>query len=59
VKLRLIASIAAIAAIQILETFMHISETPAGEALWQLAILLGIGITGLLLALTDRLAAEH
>ncbi|HEY6432541.1 MAG TPA: YqhA family protein [Acetobacteraceae bacterium] len=59
VKLRLMGSIAAVAAIQILETFMHISEVSATDAMWQLAILLGIGITGVLLALMDWLAGHH
>ncbi len=59
VKLRLIGSIAAVAAIQILETFMHISQATASDAMWQLAILLGIGITGVLLALMDWLAGHH
>jgi uncharacterized protein (TIGR00645 family) len=59
VKLKLIASVAAIAAIQILETFVHIDQTSKEDAMWQLFILLGIGITGVLLALMDRLAGEH
>jgi uncharacterized protein (TIGR00645 family) len=59
VKLRLMASIAAIAAIQILETFMHFDPSMTVQALWQLAILLGIGFLGVLLALMDKLAAEH
>ena len=59
VKLRLIASIAAIAAIQILETFMHFDQTMVVQALWQLAILLGIGVLGVLLALMDKLAGTH
>jgi uncharacterized protein (TIGR00645 family) len=59
VKLRLIASIAAIAAIQILETFMHFDQTMVAQALWQLAILLGIGVLGVLLALMDKLAGDH
>jgi len=59
VKLRLIASIAAIAAIQILETFMHFDQTMVAQALWQLAILLGIGVVGVLLALMDKLAGTH
>ena len=46
VKLRLIGSIAAIAAIQILETFVHIDEVRSQDAGWQLAILLGIGMVG-------------
>jgi uncharacterized protein (TIGR00645 family) len=59
VKLRLIASVAAIASIQILETFLHIDQNSTVEALWQLAILLGIGVTGVLLALMDKLAGDH
>lgn len=59
VKLRLIASIAAIAAIQILETFLHVDQTTAAQALWQLAILLGIAVTGVLLALMDKLSGGH
>jgi uncharacterized protein (TIGR00645 family) len=59
VKLKLIASVAAIAAIQMLETFVHIDQTDKVDAMWQLAILLGIGVTGVLLALMDRLSAAH
>jgi uncharacterized protein (TIGR00645 family) len=59
VKLKLIASVAAIAAIQLLETFVHIDQTPKEDAMWQLAILLAIGVTGVLLALMDRLSGEH
>ena len=55
VKLRLIGSVVAIAAIQILETFVHIDEVKPQEAGWQLAILLGVGAVGVLLALADRL----
>ena len=59
VKLRLIGSIAAIAAITILETFVHIEQVKPVEAAWQLAILLGIGALGVLLALADRLSESH
>jgi len=55
IKLKLIGSIAVIAAIAILESFVH-AETLAPETLaWQLAILLAIGLLGVLLALMDRL----
>lgn len=59
VKLRLIGSVAAIAAVQILETFVHIDEVKSQDAAWQLAILLGIGLLGVLLALADRLSDAH
>ncbi|HTI83291.1 MAG TPA: YqhA family protein [Acetobacteraceae bacterium] len=59
IKLRLIGSIAAIAAILILETFVHIDEVPYQYAAWQLAILLGIGVLGVLLAVADRLTEPH
>ena len=59
VKLRLLGSIVAIAAIQMLETFVHIDEVKTQHAAWQLAILVGIGVVGVLLALTDRLSDGH
>jgi uncharacterized protein (TIGR00645 family) len=59
VKLRLIGSVVAIAAIQILETFVHIDERKSQDTAWQLAILLGIGLVGVLLALADRLSETH
>ncbi len=59
VKMKLIASVAAIGAIQMLETFVHINQTPKQDAMWQLFILLGIGVTGVLLALMDKLSGEH
>ena len=49
----------AIAAIQILETFVHIDEVKIQDAAWQLAILLGIGLVGVLLALADKLSEGH
>jgi uncharacterized protein (TIGR00645 family) len=59
VKMKLIASVTAIAAIQMLETFVHIDQTSKQDAMWQLFILLGIGVTGVLLALMDKLSGEH
>jgi len=56
VKLRIVASIAAIATILILETFIHVSALTLWQAAMQLAILLGIGVLGVLLALMDRLS---
>jgi uncharacterized protein (TIGR00645 family) len=55
VKLKLIGSVAAIAAIQILESFVHIGDMAKQDVAWQLAILIGIGVTGVLLAAMDRI----
>lgn len=55
-KLRLVASVAAIATIMILETFIHVTQQTIMQAAMQLAILLGIGVLGVLLALMDRLS---
>jgi uncharacterized protein (TIGR00645 family) len=56
VKLKLIGSIATIAAIEMLESFVHIQSLPPTTVAWQLAILLGIGTLGVLLAAMDRLS---
>ena len=58
-KQTLIASVAAIAAIQILETFIDITASNTTVAMWQLAILLGVGITGVLLAAMDKISGGH
>jgi uncharacterized protein (TIGR00645 family) len=58
-KLRLVASVAVIAAVLILETFVHVDEVRPMQAALQLAILLGIGLLGVLLALMDRLSENH
>jgi uncharacterized protein (TIGR00645 family) len=56
IKLKLIGSVAVIAAIAVLESFVH-ADTLAPETLgWQLGILLSIGVLGVLLALMDRLS---
>ena len=54
----LVASVASIATIQILETFLYVDKNLVVQALWQLAILLGIGITGVLLALMRRINSD-
>lgn len=59
VKLKLFGSIAAIAAIQLLESFVHIDTMAKQDVAWQLAILLGIGVTGVVLAAMDRLGADR
>jgi uncharacterized protein (TIGR00645 family) len=59
VKLKVIGSIVSVGAILILETFVHIDVVKSQAAAWQLAILIGIGVVGVLLALTDRLSDGH
>lgn len=59
IKSNLIASVAAIAAIYLLETFVHIAEVPPDRAKWQLIILIGIAATGVLLAAMDRLGHSN
>jgi uncharacterized protein (TIGR00645 family) len=63
-KIRLIASIVAISSIQILKQFMHVTEEPLTDAaerqlLWLVIIHVTFVVSGLLLALMDRLAEKH
>ena len=57
-KLKLMSSIVAISAIQLLKAFMNIKNTNQTELMWLVVIHLVFVISGLLLALTDRLS-EH
>jgi len=59
IKLKLIGSLAAIAAVAMLETFLHIEELAAATVAWELAIVLGFGVLGVLLAAMDRLGKGH
>lgn len=59
IKLKLIGSIAVIAAIAMLESFVHADTVAPAVLGWQLAILLAIGVLGVLLALMDRLSHNH
>jgi uncharacterized protein (TIGR00645 family) len=56
IKLKLIGSVAVIAAIALLESFMHADTLAPATLGWQLGILLAIGVLGVLLALMDRLS---
>lgn len=56
VKLKLIGSVVAIGAITVLESLVRIDSTPSVEVAWELAVLLALGVTGVLLALMDRLS---
>jgi uncharacterized protein (TIGR00645 family) len=55
-KLRVVASITAIATIDLLEDFINIDQTDKTGVLWQIAILLTFVVSGVLLALMDRLS---
>jgi uncharacterized protein (TIGR00645 family) len=58
-KMKLITSIVAIAAIQLLEAFMNIEDTDKTNLAWLVGILLTFVVSGLLLALTDRVGGSE
>lgn len=55
-KLKLVSSIVAISAIHLLRTFLDVSSLAKEDVAWQLAIHLGFVVSGVLLALMDRLS---
>ena len=57
-KLKLIASIVAISGIQLLRTFMDVQNTSDRDLQWMLIIHVTFVISGVLLALMDRLVAS-
>jgi uncharacterized protein (TIGR00645 family) len=57
-KLKLMTSIAAIAAIHVLESFMNISRLSDRELAWAVGLQLGFVASGLLLAVMDRLTGS-
>jgi uncharacterized protein (TIGR00645 family) len=57
-KLKLLSSIVAISAIQLLRAFMDVKNTGDRELWWYVVIHLVFVVSGLVLALTDRLS-EH
>jgi len=58
-KLKVVASLIAIAAVDLLEVYVEIGSTSRTDVLWQIAILLTFVISGVLLAWMDRLAGSH
>lgn len=56
-KFKILASIVAIAAIELLETYMNIGSMNKTDVLWKMAILLTLVVAGVLLAWMDRLGA--
>lgn len=57
-KLKLMTSIVAIAAVHVLENFMHVTELDDRELSWSVGILLTFVVSGLVLALMDRLGGD-
>ena len=57
-KLKLLSSIVAISAIQLLRVFMDIAKTSDRELLWSVTIHVVFVVSGLLLALTDRMTGH-
>jgi uncharacterized protein (TIGR00645 family) len=58
-KLKLLGSITAIAAIHLLRVFLEVRTEPDRVVMWQMAMLFAFVLTGLLLALTDKISGEH
>lgn len=57
-KLKLLSSIVAISAIQVLKAFMNLRNIPDRELAWLIGIHLVFVVSGLVMALTDRLSGE-
>jgi|SRR5580704_13806991 uncharacterized protein (TIGR00645 family) len=57
-KLKVVASLIAIAAVDLLESFVEIDSVNKSDVLWQVVILAAFVVSGVLLAWMDRLAAE-
>jgi uncharacterized protein (TIGR00645 family) len=58
-KLKLMSSIVAISAVQLLRVFMNVKNVPDREMWWQVGVHLVFVVSAFLLALTDRLSGGH
>lgn len=58
-KLKLIASIVAISGIHLLKGFMNIDQTSKDDLMWMVIIHMTFVVSGVLLALMDRLEGSH
>lgn len=58
-KLKLMSSIVAISAIQLLKSFMDVKAYSDRELYWLVGIHMVFVVSGILMALTDRIAAGH
>jgi uncharacterized membrane protein YqhA len=57
-KLKLVSSIVAISAIQVLKAFMNVGKVSDRELLWLVGIHMMFVLSGLLMALTDKWTVE-
>ncbi len=57
-KLKLISSIVAISAIQLLKAFMNVKSASDRDLMWYVAIHVVFVLSGLLMALTDKVSGE-
>jgi uncharacterized protein (TIGR00645 family) len=57
-KLKLVASIVAISAIQLLKTFMDITHVTEQQAFWQVVVHITFVVSGVLLAVMDWIAGK-
>ncbi|HEX8416887.1 MAG TPA: TIGR00645 family protein [Methylobacterium sp.] len=58
-KLKLMSSIVAISAISLLKAFMDVKGTSDRDLIWLVSIHMVFVVSGILMALTDRIAAGH
>jgi len=58
-KIKIVASIIAIAAVYLLETFFTIDQQDKSDVLWSVIVFMSFVIGGVLLAWMDRLADPH
>lgn len=58
-KLKVVASVTAIAAVGLLETYIGIEKANKADVVWEVAILLAFVVAGVMLALMDLLVARR
>ena len=58
-KLKLLSSIVAISAIQLLKQFMSLNKTSDRDLMWLVMIHVVFVVSSVLLALSDRIAGDH
>ena len=58
-KVKVIASIIAIAAVDLLETFLRIEAMNKADVLWMIVVFMAFVVAGVLLAWMDRIAESH